>query len=190
MKDELCPASRAEWRSWLREHHADRQEVWLIYYKKHTGEQTVNYRESVEEALCFGWIDGIRKTIDERRYCQRFTPRKARSKWSPLNIRLARKMIEQGRMTPAGLACFERRQNYGEQFLQARSATSPALPNEIQCQLEKHTAAWKNWSELAPGYQRQYSSWLADAKRPETRQRRLEKMIRLLEQNVKPGMKS
>lgn len=91
MKSKLCFASREEWRSWLKENHAKAGEVWLVYYKKHRGKPSINYPESVEEALCFGWIDGLKRSIDEQKYAHRFTPRKPGSKWSPLNVRLAKK---------------------------------------------------------------------------------------------------
>ena len=93
MKSELYISDRNEWRSWLIENHAKENEVWLVYYKKHTGKSTIIYADSVEEALCFGWIDGIKKSIDDEKYAYRFTPRKTGSKWSPLNIKLAKKLI-------------------------------------------------------------------------------------------------
>jgi uncharacterized protein YdeI (YjbR/CyaY-like superfamily) len=86
----VLASDRDEWRCWLKKHHAEMDEVWLVYYKKHIGKASITYRESVEEALCFGWIDGIKKGIDGERYAHRFSPRRAKSKWSPLNISLAR----------------------------------------------------------------------------------------------------
>lgn len=188
METTTCPADRAEWRDWLQRHHASAREVWLVYYKKHTGKPTVSYRESVEEALCFGWIDGIRKSIDDERYCHRFSPRKAQSKWSALNIRLARDLIRQGRMAPAGLAAFERRQEYDEALVRSRQDRDPTLPTDIERALARNEIAWNNFNAMAPGYRRQYIGWLTAAKKEETRKRRLEKALRLLEQNRKPGM--
>lgn len=106
---EFCPASRDEWRAWLEKNHARFDEVWLVFWKKHTGKPTVSYRESLEEALCFGWIDGMKKRVDDERYTLRYTPRKQRSNWTAGNIKLARDLIAEGLMAPSGLRAFERR---------------------------------------------------------------------------------
>ena len=94
--------SRAAWRNWLQKNHKARTEVWLVYYKKHTGKPTVTYDDAVEEALCFGWIDSTVRTIDDERYMQKFTPRRPGSVWSETNIKRARRMIDQGLMTESG----------------------------------------------------------------------------------------
>lgn len=179
--------SRADWRRWLQAHHADRDEVWLVFFKKHTGRAGLGYRESVEEAICFGWIDGLRRRIDDARYTQRFTPRRPASRWSALNIRLAEEQIARGRMTAAGLAAFERREPYDEHSTGERLRDS--LPPEMRRALQASPLAWKHFRALAPGYRRQYILWLTTAVKPETRQRRLTEAIRLLEQNRKLGMK-
>lgn len=100
----LYVTNRDEWRAWLSENHGSEKEIWLVYYKKHTRKPTIPYDDAVEEALCFGWIDGIEKRMDEERYAQRFTPRKAKSNWSESNKRRVKKLLEQGKMTEAGLA--------------------------------------------------------------------------------------
>ena len=160
-----------------------------MFYKKHTGKPTVSYRESVEEALCFGWIDGLKRTIDEERYAQRFTPRKPKSKWSPINISLAEKLIDQGKMTEVGIQAFEQRVAYDEQFLSTRESQELALTPEIEAHLRKHKKAWRNFQNLTPGYKKQYIGWLISAKKPETRERRLKEAVRLLKDNKKLGMK-
>ncbi len=189
MNPKVCPSSREEWRAWLKDNHARLDEVWLVYYKKHTAKPTLSYQESVEEALCFGWIDSIAKTIDDERYCHRFTPRRTGSKWSPLNIRLAEKLIAEGKMSRAGLDAFEQRQTYDEEFLGARRADEMELKPEIEKTLQANRAAWENFKSLAPGYRKQYIGWLNSAKRPDTRKKRLSEAMRLLEQNKKLGMK-
>lgn len=189
MEPGICPADRDDWRTWLQENHARFDEAWLVFYKKHTGKPSIAYRDSVEEALCFGWIDGLKKSIDEDRYAYRFTPRKPKSKWSPLNISLAERMISEEKMAPAGLAAFEQRRVYDENFLKDRGKTEISLTSEIEAALKSKPTAWKNFNNLAPGYRKQYSGWLISAKRPETRQKRLDEAIRLLEQNKKLGMK-
>jgi uncharacterized protein YdeI (YjbR/CyaY-like superfamily) len=186
---QFCASSREEWRAWLQQNHAGVSEIWLVYFKKHTGKPTVGYAESVEEALCFGWIDGLKKRIDEDRYAHRFSPRKAKSKWTPLNIQRARKMIEAGKMTEAGLVSFRQRLEYDEKFLQARTQKKLELPAEMEAAIKLNKAAWNNFKQLAPGYRKQYVGWLVSAKKPATRARRLEEAIRLLARNKKLGMK-
>jgi len=182
-------SSRSKWRAWLEKNHASEKEVWLVYYKKNTGKPSVSYRESVEEALCFGWIDGIKKRVDDERYMHRFTPRRAGSKWSPLNIKLAKELIESGEMTDGGLSAFKQRKTYDEKFLQAKAAQQNSLTPENEQTLKANPKAWENFQKLAPGYRKQYVGWLQSAKKPETRERRLQELIKLLEQNKKLGMK-
>ncbi len=188
MRLEVCVSSRNEWRQWLKENHASVKEVWLVFYKKHTGKPSINYADSVEEALCFGWIDSIKKSMDEQRYAYKFTLRKSKSKWSPLNIRRAKTMINEGKMTKAGLASFEQRVDYGDDFIEAKGSGELTLPTEMEDALKANEKAWNNFTRLAPGYKKQYVGWLVTAKKPETRQRRLKQAIRLLEENKKPGM--
>ena len=189
MKSEVYAANRKEWRSWLTRNHAKAEEVWLIYYKKHTRKPTISYLDSVEEALCFGWIDGLKKSIDSEKYAYRFTPRKAKSKWSPLNTILANKMIDAGNMTETGLAAFKRKLSYDEEMLNARTSTEIPLPPEIKNSLKKNRRAWKNFNNLAPSYRKQYVGWLRSAKRQETMERRLKEAIKLLANNEKLGMR-
>jgi uncharacterized protein YdeI (YjbR/CyaY-like superfamily) len=185
----ISVSDRKEWRSWLIENHASEKEVWLAYYKKHTGKATVSYMESVKEALCFGWIDGLKKSIDDQRYAHRFTPRKARSKWSPQNIRLAKELIESGAMTKAGLAAFEQGVPYDQEFQKVLSAKEIPLTAETEKGLKTSQKAWTNFNQMSAGYRKQYVLWLQSAKRPDTRKKRLEEALRLLEKNQKLGMK-
>jgi uncharacterized protein YdeI (YjbR/CyaY-like superfamily) len=104
IKETLLVQSRQEWREWLVQHHQDRKEIWLIYYKKGSGKTGISYEESVEEALCFGWIDGTNKGIDEEKYAGRFTPRRPKSPWSASNRERVLRLMEAGKMTEAGLA--------------------------------------------------------------------------------------
>lgn len=189
MEPKLCVSGRREWRAWLKKHHATIETVWLVYFKKHTDKPTINYIDSVEEALCFGWIDGIKKRIDEQKYTHRFTPRKRGSKWSPLNIELAAKMMEEGKMTQAGLVAFDQRIAYDEEFLNSRDAKGIPLTSEIERSLKANQKAWENFNNLAPSYRKQYVGWLTNAKRQETREKRMREAIRLLAENKKLGMK-
>ena len=183
----ITAASRIEWRAWLEKNHATETEVWLVYYKKHTGKLSVSYLDSVREALCFGWIDGIKKRVDDERYMHRFTPRKLNSKWSSSNIALAKELIESGAMTEAGLAAFRKRKTYDETFLQAKQQAS--LAPEYEQALKENEKVWVNFNKLAPSYRKNYVAWLQAAKKPETRQTRLQELIRVLEQDKKLGMK-
>lgn len=180
--------NRAQWRAWLAEHHESEQEIWLVYFKKHTGKAAVTYADSVEEAICYGWIDGLKKSIDDERYSHRFSPRRTKSRWTPVNIERARRMIEQELMAPAGLAAFENRQEYEDSFNRLRQAEHLPVPEDINKALESRPRAMKNFKALAQGYQKQYLLWLTTAKKPETRARRLEKALTMLEKNQKPGM--
>jgi uncharacterized protein YdeI (YjbR/CyaY-like superfamily) len=184
----LSVTDRETWRAWLKGNHGKVHEVWLVYFKKASGRTGINYAESVEEAICFGWIDGLKKSIDKERYAHRFSPRKAKSRWTVLNIQRARAMIEQGLMTNAGLAAFENREEYGDEFEQLKQSGNVSIPNEIKAALKQNSTAWKNFQALAPGYRKQYILWLTTAKRADTRARRLERAIDMLEKNQKPGM--
>ena len=100
MEPELCVLSREEWRSWLEMNHGSVEAIWLVFYKKHTGKSTLTYRDSLEEALCFGWIDGVRRSIDSEKYACRFTPRRKKSKWSAFNLKLVEELITTTPMAP------------------------------------------------------------------------------------------
>lgn len=189
MKPRVYAADREAWRAWLAENHASEKEAWLVYYKKHTGKASVAYLDSVREALCFGWIDGLKRRIDDETYAHRFTPRKANSRWSPQNISLAEEMIELGRMSDAGLEAFRQRVSYDEAQLALIKTSEIALSDDIESALKANRKAWENFGKLAPGYRKQYVAWLQTARRPETRAKRLAEAIALLEKNLKLGMK-
>jgi uncharacterized protein YdeI (YjbR/CyaY-like superfamily) len=168
---------RREWRAWLQKNHDKCDEIWLVYYKKDSGQPRVPYEDAVEEALCFGWIDTKIKKVDEARFAQRFTPRRPRSPWNKANIERAERLIAEGKMTPAGLAAFNSEQ---------RRETA-VLPSEMQKELEakfrKQSAAWKNYEKFPPYYRRMTAGWVASAKKEETRLGRLEKLIEFSARN-------
>ena len=171
--------SRADWRSWLQKHHAIEKEVWLVYAKKHTGEPTVRYAEAVEEAICFGWIDTTVHPLDEDFYQQKFTPRTNSRNWSTINLERFDRMVAEGRMTEAGRAKRPADVAPPAPRLDARDP----VPSFILRALSSHPAARQFFRDLAPTYRRDYVRWIVEAKRPETRQRRLEEAIRRLESN-------
>jgi uncharacterized protein YdeI (YjbR/CyaY-like superfamily) len=168
---------RREWRAWLQKNHGKLSEIWLIYYKKDSGRPRVPYEDAVEEALCFGWIDGKIKKLDEDRFAQRFTPRTLRSPWNQANIQRAERLIAEGKMTAAGLAAFK----------SDKRRETPVLPTEMPKELEakfrKQTAAWKNYQNFPPYYRRMTAGWVASAKKEETRLGRLEKLIEFSARN-------
>jgi uncharacterized protein YdeI (YjbR/CyaY-like superfamily) len=180
------PTTRADWRSWLAAHHDRETEIWLVYNKRHTGEPRVEYDDAVEEALCFGWIDSIVRTIDEDRYAQKFTPRKTKSKWSELNKERFARMVREGRMTPAGLAKSPPQEEGGAT---AKLPAGDSVPSYIEEALRSNGLAWTNFSNLAPSYRRLYVRWIEDVKKEETRRKRLAEAVGLLEQNKKLGLK-
>jgi uncharacterized protein YdeI (YjbR/CyaY-like superfamily) len=172
-------ANRAEWRRWLAENHAKAKEVWVGHWKVSTGKPTVDYDEAVEEALCFGWVDGKKKSVDAERYAYRYTPRSSNSLWSALNIDRAKRLIAEGKMTPSGLAAFKG-------HAKRRSAVLPVvLPRELEKLFRKSTTAWKNFEEFSPGYKKLCIGWVASARKAETQLRRLDTLIQHSAKNTK-----
>jgi uncharacterized protein YdeI (YjbR/CyaY-like superfamily) len=176
-KDVLWFDSIEALRAWLHEHHADRTEAWIGNHKKATGKQAFTWSQLVDELLCVGWIDGQSKGIDEERFAQRVTPRKPGSNWSRINIAKVAELIAQGRMLPAGLAAFERRDVGKEGVYSFEQAEEPQLPPEHQARLAADAEVWAFFSTQAPSYQRTCRHWIASAKKPETRERRLQQLI-------------
>lgn len=162
---------RVEWRRWLQKNSERSQEIWLVFYKKASGKPTVSYDHAVEEALCFGWIDGIVKKLDEECYVQRFTPRKARSPWSKSNIDRVERMIAAGQMTPAGTKAYE---GADRRLVQPQPT---ALPKLLEEKFRKQHTAWANYEKFPPGYRRITAGWVASAKKEETQLKRLERLI-------------
>lgn len=185
----LHVTNREDWRQWLEKNHDKEKEVWLIFYKKHTGKPVVPYNDAVEEALCFGWIDSIIKRIDDEKFSRKFTHRKPDSKWSELNKKRVKKMIQQGRMTEAGLALINAAKKSGKWEQVISQPKELNIPAGIRDALSTNKKAWENFDKLAPSYQRQYVGWITTAKKEETRQRRLKEVVELLTQGKKLGLK-
>lgn len=184
----LYVTNREEWRNWLANHHATETEIWLVYYKKRSGQPRIPYDDAVEEAICFGWIDSIVRTIDAEKYAQKFTPRRDHNKWSALNRRRVCKLISEGRMTEVGLAKVDPAVLSTEPRAKPRRADLK-VPEFVANALAANEPARKFFQGLAPSYQRNYIAWIMHAKKDETRQRRLREAIALLEQNKKLGLK-
>ena len=177
---------RAAWRAWLAEHTATETEIWLVYYRKQTGIPGVAYLDSLEEALCFGWVDSLIQKIDEDKYARKFTPRKAGSRWSALNRHLVAKLIGQGLMTEAGLARVDYPHPEAE-TTRPRPAALP-LPDWLESTLKTSPRAWQNFQKLPPSHRRRYITWISAAKREQTRQKRVQEAILLLEGDKRLGI--
>lgn len=163
-------------RKWFEVHHASAPELWIGYYKKDSGSASITWPESVDEALCFGWIDGIRKRIDDISYTIRFTPRKPRSTWSAVNIKRAGELIEQGLMQPTGLKALEARQE-NRSGIYSYEQRSPELPAQYGKKLKQNRAAWKFFQAQPPSYRKAANWWVLSAKKEETRLKRLDQLI-------------
>jgi uncharacterized protein YdeI (YjbR/CyaY-like superfamily) len=168
--------SPASFRKWLEEHHASAQELWVGYYKKGSGRPSMTWPESVDQALCFGWIDGIRKSIDEVSYTIRFSPRKPRSVWSAVNIKRAQELAGQGLMQAAGLQAFQARQE-NRSGIYSYEQRQDQLPEESDKKLRQNKAAWDFFQAQPAGYRKAAGWWVVSAKKEETRLRRLDTLI-------------
>lgn len=170
-------ATPAAFRAWLEAHHADTAELWVGFYKKDSGQPSITWPESVDEALCFGWIDGMRKRVDATRYTIRFTPRKAGSIWSTVNVGRVEELTRLGRMHPAGLAAFAARVEARTSIYAYEQREHPTLTPEEDAQLQGNAAAWAFFARQPPSYRRTALWWVVSAKQPTTRQRRLTQLI-------------
>jgi uncharacterized protein YdeI (YjbR/CyaY-like superfamily) len=170
-------ATPAEFRAWLEEHHADESELLVGYYKKTSGRPSITWQESVDEALCFGWIDGVRRSIDGESYSIRFTPRQKRSIWSAVNIKRAHELVELGRMTPAGLAAFQARTDDRSALYSYEQRRAAKLEPEQEARFRANPTAWTWFERQAPSYRRAAIHWVTSAKRAQTRERRLAALI-------------
>jgi len=176
MKPRFFPTP-ASFRAWLAGHHRTASELWVGFHRRSSGRPSLTWPESVDEALCFGWIDGIRKTIDGMSYVIRFTPRRPESTWSAVNVRRVKELTRAGRMTPAGLRAFERRSaaKTGTYTYEQRHQIQLDAPYERR--LKSNAKAWKFFQAQPPWYRRMAVFWVMSAKKEDTRRRRLAALI-------------
>jgi uncharacterized protein YdeI (YjbR/CyaY-like superfamily) len=167
----------AEFRAWLEENHATETELLVGFYRKGSGKPSITWPEAVGEALCFGWIDGVRRGIDEESYSIRFTPRKPTSNWSKVNIDKVAELTENGRMRHAGIAAFERRSEKRSGIYSYEQRKEAAFDAGQESEFRANDAAWSFFQSQPPGYRRTATHWVVTAKREETRQRRLATLI-------------
>ena len=169
--------SPAAFGEWLAEHHDRETEVWVGFWKKGTGEPSLTWSEAVDEALCFGWIDGLLRRVDHRRHIQRFTPRKPKSNWSKINLAKVEALRAEGRMRPAGEAAYARRLDERTGVYSFEQPDEPAFDAAQRARFEAEPAAWAWFSGQSASYRRQATWWVVSAKKPETRERRLATLI-------------
>jgi uncharacterized protein YdeI (YjbR/CyaY-like superfamily) len=178
---------RNAWRKWLEKNHAKSPGVWLIYYKKSSGTPRVEYNDAVEEALCFGWIDSTVRPIDDKKYMQRFTPRKPKSGWSGLNKQRINRMIEQSLMAPAGLEKIEIAKKDGS-WESLDHIDAIQLPDDFAKSLAKNKKAKSNFENFPQFARKQFLYWINSAKRPETRKQRIQLLVKMAAANKKPSI--
>ncbi|MBP6978689.1 MAG: YdeI/OmpD-associated family protein [Bacteroidales bacterium] len=187
--------SRKSFRNWLEENHNRSLGIWMIFYKKHVNIDCIEYNEALEEALCFGWIDSIIKKVDDDQYLRKFTPRTNVSKWSDLNKRMLLSLINEDKMTEAGLKKIDIYLKTGKVDWDVKSPKRANekkefhIPDFILKELVKNEPALTNFNNLAQTYKRHYILWITDAKREETILSRLKESIELLKENRKLGLK-
>jgi len=177
------PKSRKAWRVWLEKHHATSSGIWLVFAKKHTRLASLSYVDAVEEALCFGWIDSIVESIDDRFHMQMFTPRKAKSVWSALNRARVARLVKDGLMTAAGLAVVALAKKAGTWNALAH-VEALIVPPELQKAIESNAEARKNWPTYSASARKGFLYALNNAKRPETRERRIREIVDVLARKV------
>jgi len=179
----LYVKDRNSWRKWLKLHHSRKKEIWLIYYKKESGKPRILYNDAVEEALCYGWIDSILKSIDDKKYAQRFSPRKPTSQLSPMNRERILRLKRQKKMTKAGLAAVSHAMHPLQKRPQFR------LPTDIKRELEKDPKVWANFQRLPGSYKRIRIGWIdASRRRQDIFKQRLRYFVKMTRQNKRFGM--
>jgi len=177
MEEALSFQTRADWRDWLSKNHAITNSVWLFFYKKSAGKKGITIEDAVEEAICFGWIDGKLKRVDEERFMLRFSIRKDSSVWSQINRQRAEKLIADGKMTSAGLAKIEQAKESGYWDKAYTNKIKDELPSDLLEALKKDKKAIDNFQLFANTYQNMYIGWVNSAKSLETRKKRIDKVV-------------
>src|SRR5215471_20711767 len=170
-------ATPSAFRNWLEEHYDTAQELWVGFYKKSSGKPSITWPEAVDQALCFGWIDGVRKGIDDTSYTIRFTPRKPQSIWSAVNVKRAQELARLGLMRPAGLKAFEERDQKKSGIYSYEQRKSSQLDPAYEQQFKANKQAWEFFQSKPPSYQQPAIWWVMSAKQEETRRKRIARLI-------------
>ncbi|WP_316817114.1 YdeI/OmpD-associated family protein [Pedobacter nyackensis] len=181
----FCPSSREEWRQWLKENHNSSQSVWLVQYKQKSDKPSITWSDSVDEALCFGWIDSTRRTIDEESYAQFFCKRKPTSNWSKINKAKVQRLIEEGLMTAAGFKTIEVAKKNGSWSI-LDDVEELVIPKDLEDAFQSQPGSADYFNGLSKSVKKMILHWLIMAKRPETRQKRVTEIAELAAQKLKP----
>ena len=185
LNNALSFKNRDEWRKWLEKNYRKEKEVWLVHYKKHVGKIGIQLEEAVEEALCFGWIDGKLRKVDEERFILRYSPRKANSVWSKLNRERVERLMKAGKMTAAGLSIIEEAKKRGSWNQAYTNLKRDRIPPELRKALAEDKRALDNFQRFANSYRNMYIQWVKSAKTGKTRRERIEKVVKQASQNKK-----
>lgn len=179
--------NRAGWRRWLERYHAAEKQVWVTIQKVGSPAPGVTYEEAVEEAMCFGWIDSRMRSVDEHSFTQRFSPRRKNSPWALTNRERAERLISEGKMAPAGLLAVEEAKQNGRWDSAYTSREVPETPGDLEEALREDDAAWANFTGFPNSVKLMYVFWVEDAKRGETKARRIRDIVDRASRNIRPG---
>ncbi|WP_343633863.1 YdeI/OmpD-associated family protein [Fluviicola sp.] len=179
------PENRTQWRQWLEKNHVKEQAVWVVFYKKSSGKPTLTWSEAVDEALCFGWIDSKKVAVDSEKAHQFFSKRKAKSTWSKINKDKIERLIENGQMTPAGYESIERAKENGSWTI-LDEVEALTLPEDFESALSNYDGALEYFLGLSKSVKKMMLYWLVSAKRPETRQKRIDELAEHASRKSKP----
>ncbi|MBO6621388.1 MAG: YdeI/OmpD-associated family protein [Balneola sp.] len=187
MKDieEFCPSDKKDWRDWLELNHNKKEAVWLIFYKKKSPNYNLSWSESVDEALCFGWIDSTKKAIDNEKYRQYFCKRKPKSNWSKINKDKVKTLIDQGLMKEAGYKSIQVAKKNGSWTI-LDEVEALVIPEDLKSEFEKYKGSMEYFNSLSKSVKKQLLYWIVSAKRIETRQKRIQQIVENADQNMKP----
>ena len=180
MKAQMKPVyftNSSAFREWLEVNRNMTEELWLGFYKRGSGRPSITYAEALDQALCYGWIDGVRMRIDDQAWAIRFTPRKPRSVWSAVNIKHARRLVSEGLMQPAGLKAFKGRADERSALYSYEQRRSPVLPPPLEKEFKKDRKAWDWFQSRPPSYRKPAIWWIISAKREETQRKRLDQLM-------------
>jgi len=187
--EQLYFKTASDLRTWLQENHDTSAGIWLVFFKKESGKPSLSYEESVEEALCYGWIDSVIKKIDEQSYVRKFSPRKDGSNWSDLNKKRVEILINKGRMTEIGMAKIEIAKQNGEWDKPDSPRRQFEMPEEFKKALDTNQSANDFFNTLTKTEKKQFITWIASGKRAETREKRIQESIQLLDKHQKLGLR-
>ncbi len=183
--DQFCPASRPAWRRWLKQNHRSRESVWLVLYKKESNKPTINWSEAVDEALCFGWVDSKRKPLDKEKFLQFFSKRKPKGTWSKVNKEKIELLVDAGLMTPAGIETIEAAKQNGSWII-LDEVEELVIPKDLKKEFKTRPGSKDFFLSLSKSVRKAILQWLVLAKRPETRQKRIEEIAELASQQLRP----